>query len=195
MATATSCDLGRDRREKISRALRFLSFLHAACETQRNQGLRNMRAKHSWEHADLEEGEELLVRVLLKVNKLVFHFLVGLLALGAGPLMVCQSHFISEVSGGGKVKGKRQQTKQTKQNKQNKHKHRIKKKKRSTQPFLQSAKVTLDLQKRHLEGDAGNHGTWQSWRELVCSLGDDAAELGVAKAHNPIVLVLVLSDQ
>jgi len=154
-----------------------------------------MRAKHSWEHADLEEGEELLVRVLLKVNKLVFHFLVGLLALGAGPLMVCQSHFISEVSGGGKVKGKRQQTKQTKQNKQNKHKHRIKKKKRSTQPFLQSAKVTLDLQKRHLEGDAGNHGTWQSWRELVCSLGDDAAELGVAKAHNPIVLVLVLSDQ
>ena len=108
MATATSCDLGRDRREKISRALRFLSFLHAACETQRNQGLRNMRAKHSWEHADLEEGEELLVRVLLKVNKLVFHFLVGLLALGAGPLMVCQSHFISEVSGEGgkKVKGK-----------------------------------------------------------------------------------------
>jgi len=201
MATATSCDLGRDRREKISRALRFLSFLHAACETQRNQGLRNMRAKHSWEHADLEEGEELLVRVLLKVNKLVFHFLVGLLALGAGPLMVCQSHFISEVSGGGKVKGKRQQTKQTKQTKQtstNKTKQtqaQNQKKKRSTQPFLQSAKVTLDLQKRHLEGDAGNHGTWQSWRELVCSLGDDAAELGVAKAHNPIVLVLVLSDQ
>ena len=87
-----------------------------------------MRAKHSWEHADLEEGEELLVRVLLKVNKLVFHFLVGLLALGAGPLMVCQSHFISEVSGGGKVKGKRQQTKQ------NNHKHRIKKKREARNP-------------------------------------------------------------
>jgi hypothetical protein len=55
--------------------------------------------------------------------------------------------------------------------------------------------LTVDLKKRHLKGNARNHRSREGLWEFIGSLRDDAAQVGVAEANDPVMLVLILPDQ
>lgn len=57
------------------------------------------------------------------------------------------------------------------------------------------AGLTLWLQEGHAKGEAGNHGPGEDLGKLVRSFGENAAQVSVAEADDPVVLLFVLPDK